>query len=76
MPPVLAKYQFLPTNVLHSRPLHYMTLGGENWYSARIGHMPVLLVLISMCILCFPAHYRPVNMGKQSFIYNAANKWI
>lgn len=23
-----------------------------------------------------PAHYRPVQMGKQSFIYNAAGKWI
>ncbi|KAL4235726.1 O(6)-methylguanine-induced apoptosis 2 [Mactra antiquata] len=23
-----------------------------------------------------PAHYRPVNMGKQSFIYNAGSKWI
>ncbi|XP_052774766.1 O(6)-methylguanine-induced apoptosis 2-like isoform X1 [Mya arenaria] len=23
-----------------------------------------------------PAHYRPVNMGKQSFIYNSAGKWI
>lgn len=23
-----------------------------------------------------PAHYRPVQMGRQSFIYNAATKWI
>lgn len=23
-----------------------------------------------------PAHYRPINVGKQSFIYNAAGKWI
>ena len=36
MRPVLAKYQFLPTNVLYSRTMHYITLVGENWSHASI----------------------------------------
>ncbi|KAH3698604.1 O(6)-methylguanine-induced apoptosis 2-like [Dreissena polymorpha] len=50
---------------------HYMSGAAfvsttSRWTSntMRVGDMPG------------PAHYRPVSMGKQSFIYNAGAKWI
>ena len=56
MQPVLAKYQFSPTNVLHSRTMHYMTLVGKNWYSARIGRMPVELIIVKLITCCIIYH--------------------
>ena len=46
--PVLAKYQFLPTNVLHGLITHYKTFFGKNWYLARTGHMLVHFMNIIM----------------------------
>ncbi|XP_052075026.1 O(6)-methylguanine-induced apoptosis 2-like [Mytilus californianus] len=52
------------------QPKHYMSSSAfvsttSRWTgTAKEGELPG------------PAHYRPINMGRQSFIYNAASKWI
>ena len=39
--PILAKYQFSPTNIVYGWNMHYRMLIGDKWCSARTGRMPL-----------------------------------